>query len=60
MGFLAICNAYTMRICLSVAITQMVISKTHPPGAEVGEGECAIDDEYESESSVGAYSLYHM
>ncbi|XP_037911071.1 putative inorganic phosphate cotransporter isoform X2 [Hermetia illucens] len=51
MGFLAICNAYTMRICLSVAITQMVISKTHPPGAEVGEGECAIDDEYESESS---------
>ncbi|KAJ9596747.1 hypothetical protein L9F63_012223, partial [Diploptera punctata] len=25
MGFLAIANAYTMRVCLSVAITEMVV-----------------------------------
>ena len=27
MGFLAIVNAYTMRICLNVAITEMVVKK---------------------------------
>lgn len=29
MGFLAIVNAYTMRICLNVAITEMVKKKTY-------------------------------
>jgi hypothetical protein len=27
MGFLAIANAYTMRICLSTAITEMVVRR---------------------------------
>lgn len=27
MGFLAVVNAYTMRICLNLAITEMVIKK---------------------------------
>ncbi|KAF2903419.1 hypothetical protein ILUMI_02772 [Ignelater luminosus] len=32
MGFLAVLNAYTMRIALSVAITEMVIKKNHTNG----------------------------
>lgn len=41
MGFLAIVNAYTMRICLNVAITEMVMKKN----ASEGNGDfCPIDD----------------
>lgn len=29
MGFLAIVNAYTMRISLSIAITELVIKRNH-------------------------------
>lgn len=41
MGFLAIVNAYTMRICLNVAITEMVKKKN----ATDKEGDfCPIDE----------------
>lgn len=42
MGFLAIVNAYTMRICLNVAITEMV-KKTNQ--SENTGTFCPIDDE---------------
>lgn len=29
MGFLAILNAYTMRVCLSITITEMAVSVKH-------------------------------
>lgn len=41
-GFLAILNAYTMRICLSIAITEMVNKTT---SVEQDEGVCPIDDD---------------
>lgn len=43
MGFLAILNAYTMRICLSVAITQLVVSKNHSSSIGGSESECLAD-----------------
>ncbi|XP_055916913.1 putative inorganic phosphate cotransporter isoform X2 [Eupeodes corollae] len=42
MGFLAILNAYTMRISLSVAITQLVVAKNHT-GSNHNEGVCLPD-----------------
>ncbi|XP_055920216.1 putative inorganic phosphate cotransporter isoform X2 [Eupeodes corollae] len=39
MGFMAILNAYTMRISLSVAITQLVVAKNHT-GSGHSEGVC--------------------
>lgn len=50
MGFLAVANAYTMRICLSTAITEMVVhhdrneSKTDPdacPSSSVSNNKTA-------------------
>lgn len=38
MGFLAIVNAYTMRICLNVAITEMV-KKIPPPTDNSTKGQ---------------------
>lgn len=44
MGFLAIVNAYTMRICLNVAITEMTIKKyRNDTGGELPEGTCPAD-----------------
>jgi MFS transporter, ACS family, solute carrier family 17 (sodium-dependent inorganic phosphate cotransporter), other len=40
MGFLAIVNAYTMRICLNVAITEMTIKKIRN---ETDNGVCPAD-----------------
>lgn len=40
MGFLAIVNAYTMRICLNVAITEMTIKKIRN---ETDAGVCPAD-----------------
>lgn len=52
MGFLAIANAYTMRVCLSVAITQMVkpLNYTVNDGSAVCEAD--PDDHHSSGSSV--------
>uniref|UniRef100_A0A6B2ED52 Putative permease of the major facilitator superfamily protein n=1 Tax=Phlebotomus kandelakii TaxID=1109342 RepID=A0A6B2ED52_9DIPT len=44
MGFLAIANAYTMRICLSVAITEMVKKIPHNETEDSGEYCPEIDD----------------
>ncbi|GBP77575.1 Putative inorganic phosphate cotransporter [Eumeta japonica] len=38
MGLLGVCNAYTMRVCLNLAITQMV-NNTHNHSARHGHGE---------------------
>lgn len=48
MGFLAIVNAYTMRICLNVAITEMTIKKIKN---ETDNGVCPAD------GSTGGNSL---
>ncbi|XP_026317478.1 putative inorganic phosphate cotransporter isoform X2 [Hyposmocoma kahamanoa] len=39
MGFLAVANAYTMRVCLNIAITQMVRHRSHTSG---GQGGCPV------------------
>lgn len=43
MGFLAILNAYTMRVCLSQAITVMVIKKNSTDDGE-DNAICEPDD----------------
>lgn len=50
MGFFAILNAYTMRICLSVAITELVVKKNHT-NEDGGPAVCVADD-LDSGSSV--------
>lgn len=61
MGFLAIVNAYTMRICLNVAITEMTINRYDngtiedgvcPGGEDPGEGQSGGEYEW-SESLQG-------
>lgn len=52
MGFLAIANAYTMRNCLSIAITEMV--KKYPSNG-TAEGECVADEGSNSGSGKGTY-----
>ena len=42
MGFLAIVNAYTMRICLNVAITEMVV-KRNITSENPDSGYCPAD-----------------
>lgn len=54
MGFLAIVNAYTMRICLSVAITEMV-KKKQTENAENGNKFCTADDMGHDDSPGGTF-----
>ena len=49
MGFLAILNAYTMRISLSIAITELVVKKNH---SESGDQAVCKADDLDSGSSV--------
>lgn len=42
MGFLAVANAYAMRVCLNIAITQMVHKRTH--SATGNDGSCPAED----------------
>lgn len=51
MGFLAVINAYTMRVCLSVAITEMVLKKTH--NATDDTEQCQPQDGDGSSSTTG-------
>uniref|UniRef100_A0A182TKA0 Major facilitator superfamily (MFS) profile domain-containing protein n=1 Tax=Anopheles melas TaxID=34690 RepID=A0A182TKA0_9DIPT len=51
MGFLAIMNAYTMRISLSIAITEMV-NKSHGATEEDG-GVCPIDESANPDDFTG-------
>ncbi|XP_055847091.1 putative inorganic phosphate cotransporter isoform X2 [Episyrphus balteatus] len=57
MGFFAILNAYTMRICLSVAITQLVVSKNHTDIDNPDNDACLADplEEGELPSLGGEY-----
>ncbi|CAH2207823.1 jg18381, partial [Pararge aegeria aegeria] len=51
MGFLAVANAYTMRVCLNIAITQMV--RRHASTAAYEVGSCPGDvDEIAADSKV--------
>ena len=52
MGFLAIVNAYTMRICLNVAITEMTVKK-HIARLDDGidRGICLVEGESSSGST---------
>lgn len=44
MGLLGVCNAYTMRVCLNLAITQMV-NRTRGGGSDyVDPDACPSDD----------------
>lgn len=43
MGFLAIGFAYTMRICLSIAITEMVMKPNITESANEGHSVCPAD-----------------
>ncbi|KAG5676613.1 hypothetical protein PVAND_006433 [Polypedilum vanderplanki] len=54
MGFLAIVNAYTMRICLSMAITEMVVKRnltSDGDGSHLDQGVCPASDESSGGSS---------
>jgi MFS transporter, ACS family, solute carrier family 17 (sodium-dependent inorganic phosphate cotransporter), other len=55
MGFLAIVNAYTMRICLNVAITEMVKKKVLGGGDNSTdlEGYCPEDPSYDPNAETG-------
>lgn len=53
MGFFAIVNAYTMRICLSVAITEMVKKTVSNSSIEAGD-TCPLVGEGSGEDSVGS------
>jgi MFS transporter, ACS family, solute carrier family 17 (sodium-dependent inorganic phosphate cotransporter), other len=51
MGFLAIVNAYTMRICLNVAITEMVIKKSN--NGTLSDAETCPEDPNYDPNNVG-------
>lgn len=53
MGFFAMLNAYTMRICLSTAITELVVKKNRTD--ESGEQAVCVADSLDSESNVSFY-----
>lgn len=56
MGFLAIVNAYTMRICLNVAITQMVKKKPYDDEGVSGKQFCPVNlNDTSSESDGGDF-----
>lgn len=54
MGFLAIVNAYTMRICLSVAITEMVIKRNQTEGQD-DKQFCTADNIGHNDSPGGIF-----
>lgn len=54
MGFLAIVNAYTMRICLSVAITEMVKKTTSNHSVEIGE-TCPASGDVDESTATGEF-----
>lgn len=56
MGFLAVANAYTMRVCLNIAITQMV--RRHAPAMGSEDGSCPGDlDEVVSDPTVNIFKI---
>lgn len=57
MGFLAVANAYTMRVCLNIAITQMVHKRSHSAG---NDGSCPAGDveDISTDGSDPTVSIY--
>lgn len=55
MGFLAIVNAYTMRICLSVAITEMVVKRNTSNDGDSKNQFCEADDMGHNDSAGGSF-----
>ncbi|XP_034936137.1 putative inorganic phosphate cotransporter isoform X2 [Chelonus insularis] len=43
MGFLALFNAYTMRTCLSITITEMVVPQNHTNSTNESEDTCPVE-----------------
>lgn len=56
MGFLAIANAYTMRVCLSVAITAMVF---HEKKNNSAAAVCAPDGNVTDSNEVCPIDMRH-
>ncbi|XP_047513603.1 putative inorganic phosphate cotransporter isoform X1 [Pieris napi] len=56
MGFLAVANAYTMRVCLNIAITQMV--RRHAPSSAYEEGSCPaeVEEALSDTSEISGYN----
>lgn len=45
MGFFALLNAYSMRVCLSIAITEMVVEVAKENSTDLNRDEtCPLDD----------------
>lgn len=57
MGLLAIANAYTMRVCLNLAITQMVKKTTAVEGDAHYDPNACPDKNLESNITTEAFSL---
>ncbi|XP_043464844.1 putative inorganic phosphate cotransporter isoform X4 [Leptopilina heterotoma] len=55
MGFLALFIAYAMRVCLSIAITEMVIPHTDNGTKEETEGQCPIENDPKESTAGGTY-----
>lgn len=62
MGLLAVCNAYTMRVCLNLAITQMVnntkVSETYYDPDACPEDETFVVNGTVSEKPVSTLNNY--
>lgn len=56
MGFLAIVNAYTMRVSLSLAITEMVVSTNSSTAAD--PDSCPADESSSSTVQVNETNLF--
>lgn len=61
MCFLAIAIAYVMRVCLSVAITEMVVKKEHNETADKGYSICPADPTTPGSSASSSHhaGVYH-
>lgn len=59
MGFLAVAIAYTMRVCLSVAITEMVAKRNATEDAHNGLSICPIDPSIPTNSSGSVWILVY-
>jgi len=55
MGFLAIVNAYTMRICLNVAITEMVVKTVQNESDSTNPDVCYVAGETEENIGGGTF-----
>lgn len=59
MGFLAIFNAYTMRVCLSITITEMVVSESKNESTVTDENTCKSEIHYLDPPVNSTSGTYH-